>query len=104
MCCLVQDGAEGGCKGRGFGVEVDEDKRTPGLNPHREEAEASLVEVLNTLELGSGHQVAVESIGPAMVATLQRLAIALACSHVARPVSTDVVESAQLAVCAPRDY
>ena len=68
------------------------------------QAVAGLVEVLHALELRRGHQLAVEGIGPAVVAALQRLAVALARGHVARAVAADVVEGAQRAVGASRDH
>jgi hypothetical protein len=93
---LVGDGAQESLQRPGGGVQVDEDERPPGGDPHRHQAEGRAVEVLDAVELGRGQQAAVKGVGPAVVVALERLAVTAALGHAAGPVPADVVKGPQL--------
>src|SRR5213593_3579688 len=73
---LRGDGANPVGERRGVGVEVDEDEGAESVHADRHEAEVGLVEVLCSLHLARGLQPAVEAVHPAVVAALERLAVA----------------------------
>ncbi len=80
---------------RRFEVRVDEDERAPGVDEHRTEAEALLVEVRLALGARSRPQRAVEVVRPGVVGALERLAPALALADERAAVAADVHEGAQ---------
>ena len=100
---LGRDGAHHLGQRRRVVGQVDEDERAPALDAHGDEAEVLLGEALGVLHLGRGAQAAVEPVRPAVVAALERLAVALRERDLARAMPADVVEGAQLAVEAVRD-
>ena len=80
-------------------VEVHEDEAGERLHAHREEAERRLVEARDRARLGHADQVAVEPVGPAVVAAADRLAALPRPGQQARAaVAADVAEGAQHAV------
>ena len=67
------------------------------VDAHGHQAEVVLAEVLGLLHLRRRRAAAVEPVGPAVVAALQRLAVALRERDLAGPMAAHVVEGAQLA-------
>ena len=68
------------------------------LDPDRYEPEVLLRKPSVSSISGAARRRAVQAVGPAVVAALQRLAVALRQCHLPRPMPADVVEGAQRAV------
>ena len=80
---------------RRLAVHVHEDERPPRRHLHRHEAHRLRVEALHSLHLGRAAQCAVEGVGPAVVAALQRVASPAPRRDGTRAMQTHIVEAAQ---------
>ena len=88
---------------RRLAVEVGEDERAPRGDLHRYEMHLRGVEPLDTLHLRRADQGAVETVGPAVVAALQGVALPASLGDGAGAVQAHVVECAQRVVIAEHD-
>ena len=85
-------------------VEVHEDEAGHDLDAGREQPQRGLVETRDRAAFGHADQLAVEAIGPAVVAAADRLAaIARAAQEARAAMAADVAERAQLALVVAQD-
>src|ERR1700730_232388 len=78
-------------------AESDEDEAVPGLEPDRVESVGALVEVPGLLHARGADQVAIQTIGPAVIRTDDAATIPLAVEHAGAAVPARVCEGANLA-------
>ena len=85
-------------------VRIDDDEAAPDVDSDRDEGEVGAVEVHLAGHAGRVLQLAVERVGPAVIAALQQLATAVGERHGVRTVAADVDEAVQLALGVPRHH
>jgi len=90
-------------QGAGPGIEIDEDEVEPFLDANRGEAEVLGIENFDAIKFGGDQQSAVETVGPAVVAAAEELAVSAAGGGVTGAMAANVIKAPENAVLAARD-